>query len=99
MDGGFSDCTGTCEPLMDHAQHYIGGTDLNNMDGANSARYGANGGFTAQVEWQRVAQGRVPGSQEGRAFAMPWEWRDGVSCHDIAAIWIAFFSRCKRYHC
>ena len=44
MDGGFSDCTGTCEPVMDHAQHYIGGTDLNNMDGANSARYGANGG-------------------------------------------------------
>ena len=22
-----------------------------------------------------------------------------VSCHDIAAIWVAFFSRCQRYRC
>ena len=22
-----------------------------------------------------------------------------VSCHDIAAIWVAFFSRCRRYRC
>ena len=35
-------------------------------------------------------------------------WRDGhgtwagnhsVSCHDIAGIWVAFFSRCQRYRC
>ena len=24
---------------------------------------------------------------------------DGVSCHDIAAIWVAFFSRWQRYRC
>ena len=22
-----------------------------------------------------------------------------VSCHDIAGIWVAFFSRCQRYRC
>ena len=22
-----------------------------------------------------------------------------VSCHDIAGIWVAFFSRCRRYRC
>ena len=26
-------------------------------------------------------------------------WRGKVSCHDIAGIWVAFFSRCQRYRC
>ena len=30
------------------------------------------------MDWTRVAAGkRVPDPQEGRAFAMPWEWRSG----------------------
>ena len=24
---------------------------------------------------------------------------NGVSCHDIAGIWVAFFSGCQRYRC
>ena len=46
----------------------------NNNNGGDS-RYQ---GYTAQVDWTRVAAGkRVPDPQEGRAFAMPWEWRSG----------------------
>ncbi len=28
-------------------------------------------------------------------FTLP----EHVSCHDIAGIWVAFFSRCQRYRC
>ena len=28
-----------------------------------------------------------------------WNRERSVSCHDIAGIWVAFFSRLQRYHC
>ena len=44
---------------------------------------------------------QIPGPPSGADHAS-WMaamrgWR--VSCHDIAAIWVAFFSRCQRYRC
>ena len=74
VDQGFGDCTGTCEPLLDNSAHYVAGMNLNNNNGADS-RYQ---GMTAAVEWTRAAHNkRVPDPQEGRGFAMPWEWRSG----------------------
>ena len=74
VDGGFSDCTGTCEPLLDNAAHYVAGTNINNNNGANTEY----NGYTAQVDWTRaMANTRVADSQELRCCANPWEWRGG----------------------
>ena len=52
----------------------VGGMNINNVNGADS-RYQ---GMTAAVDWVRAAHNkRVPDPQEGRGFAMPWEWRSG----------------------
>ena len=42
--------------------------------------------------------GRGDGAGEAAAVGTSAEWRP-VSCHDIAAIWVAFFSRYQRYRC
>ena len=51
VDGGYSDCTGTCMPVDDGAAHFIAGSNLNNMNGANQ-EYGQGGGsFTSSAVW------------------------------------------------
>ena len=49
---------------------------------------GSNGGWSAF---------RNGGQGPGRTDTKPAVFL--VSCHDIAGIWVAFFSRCQRYRC
>ena len=61
----------------------VGGMNINNVNGADS-RYQ---GMTAAVDWVRAAHNkRVPDPQEGRGFAMPWEWRSGGKMDDALSI-------------
>ena len=39
------------------------------------------------------------GLARGAKTSTPWIWLGGVSCQDIAAVWVAFFSRWQRYRC
>ena len=39
------------------------------------------------------------GKSTGTAFRFARGGFQGVSCHDIAEVWVAFFSRYQRYRC
>ena len=58
---------------------------------------GMCGGLGAGGVWT-LAQGEDGRFQWDEHSTFVIEWK-GVSCHDIAAIWVAFFSRCQRYRC
>ena len=95
VDIGSSDCTGTCEPLLDGASHYIGGTNLNNQNGAN----GEYTGYSATAVWSRAsANTRVPDPQELRCCANPWEWRGGEKTLEQCRTECLSHAECTRMH-
>ena len=49
---------------------------------------------------QEVDLGYLADRDGAMTEEVPWDdILSLVSCHDIAAIWVAFFSRWQRYHC
>ena len=48
----------------------------------------------AALEEAKAAEAAAMAEEEAT-----WLVEQAVSCHHIAAIWVAFFSRCQRYRC
>ena len=59
----------------------------------------SNNGMDGRAVWYKAAKGNA-GSASAVCLLTAQSLREKlVSCHDIAGIWVAFFSRCQRYRC